>query len=155
ESLALAERRQAAGDRRPVLDSLEALLGGAEPVADRHLVRLPARHRLIERDRATRGAGRERLEHGVRGGLGVARDLADSRRALVAAGELGDRLVDLADPLLEPARKTEVPDTVAEVAAQLAEHRRRRERHERDPALGVEAVDGVDQAEARDLEQIL
>ena len=47
------------------------------------------------------------------------------------------------------------PDAVAEVALQLAEDRRRGEGGEGDAALGVEAVDRVEQAEVGDLEQVV
>src|SRR3954452_4207085 len=120
QSLSLAQRRYSLRDRRPVLDPLEALLLVADPVADRHLVGLAAGHRLVERHGPARIAGRERLEDVVLGDLEVARDLADRRRALEAPGELGDRLVDLADPLLQPAREPQVPDAVPEVATELA-----------------------------------
>src|SRR3954451_4649010 len=41
------------------------------------------------------------------------------------------------------------------MAAKLAEHGRSREGDERNAALGVEAVDCVNEAEARDLDQVL
>ena len=57
--------------------------------------------------------------------------------------------------LLEGARQPQLPDPVAEVAAKLAEDRRRRVGDEAVAALGVEAVERLDQAEARDLDQVL
>ena len=47
------------------------------------------------------------------------------------------------------------PALVAEVALELAQDRRRRVARELRPAAGVEAVDRLDQAEARDLEEVV
>jgi hypothetical protein len=44
---------------------------------------------------------------------------------------------------------------VAEVALDLAMDGRHRVGRERDPAVGVEAVDGLHEAEARDLEDVV
>ena len=82
-------------------------------------------------------------------------DLGDGRRALELVAELGDRVLDLADALLQAARHAQGPDAVAEVAAQLAEDRRPGEGGERHPALGVVALERRDEAEARDLDQVV
>ena len=47
------------------------------------------------------------------------------------------------------------PRRVAEVALELAEDRRHRERREGDVAVGVEPVDGLDQGERGHLNQVL
>ena len=47
------------------------------------------------------------------------------------------------------------PAVVAEVALELAEHRRHRVGGERGLARGIEAVDRLDQAEGRDLHQVV
>ena len=69
--------------------------------------------------------------------------------------ELGDRAVDLQRELLQVARDAHRPGAVAEVALDLAEDGRHRVAGERDLALEVEAVDRLDQAEARDLEEVV
>ncbi len=56
---------------------------------------------------------------------------------------------------MQAAGNTHGPDPVAEVALQLAEDRRRGEGGEGDAALGIEAVDGVEQAQVGDLEQVV
>ena len=57
--------------------------------------------------------------------------------------------------LLEVARHVQRPALVAEVALELAEDGGRGVARELRAAAGLEAVDGLDQAEARDLEQIV
>jgi hypothetical protein len=64
-------------------------------------------------------------------------------------------VVDLHDPLLHPARDVHGPAGVAEVALELAEDRRHRVARERVAALHVVAVDRLDQAERRDLDQVV
>ena len=71
------------------------------------------------------------------------------------ARQLGDRPVDLEGELLEVARHADGPRPVAEVALELAEDRRDGVAREGDVALGVEAVDRLDQAERRDLDEVL
>ena len=66
-----------------------------------------------------------------------------------------DRAVDLRDPLLEAARQVDLAPAVAEVALELAEDGRRRVARERVPERRVEALDRLDQAQARDLVQVL
>ena len=71
------------------------------------------------------------------------------------AVEVGDRAVDLQRQVLEVARNADRPRAVAEVALDLAEDGRHRVAGERDPALEVEAVDRVEQAQAGDLEEVV
>ena len=111
--------------------------------------------RAVERERAAVVVGLEDLEHVRLVELHPLGDLAHRRRPLQLAGQLGDRLVDLGHPVVQAARHAHRPDAVAEVALQLAEDRRRGEGRERRAALGVEAVDRVDQAEAGDLDQVV
>ena len=63
--------------------------------------------------------------------------------------------VDLDRQLLEVARDADRPALVAEVALDLAEDRRHRERRERRLAGRVEAVDRLQQPERRDLDQVV
>ena len=69
--------------------------------------------------------------------------------------ELGDRPVDLQGEFLQVARDAYRPCAVAEVALDLAQDGRHREAREGEPAVEVEAVDGVDEAQARDLEEVI
>ena len=62
---------------------------------------------------------------------------------------------DLHPQLLEPARHPDRPALVAEVALDLADDRRGRVRRELDAAVGVEAVDRLDQADRADLDEVL
>ena len=65
------------------------------------------------------------------------------------------RLLDHQAQLLEVARRPHVPGGVAEVAADLAEDRRHRVAREREPAVGVPAVDGLDEAHRGDLHEVV
>ena len=80
------------------------------------------------------------------------RHLAHLRRAAELLGEDLRRAAHRERALLEVARHVERPALVAEVALQLAEDRRRGVARELRPAAGLEAVDRLDQAEARDLQ---
>ena len=71
------------------------------------------------------------------------------------ARELGDGAVDLQRELLQVARDAHRPGPVAEVALDLAEDRRHGVAGERDLAVEVEAVDRLDEAERRDLEEVV
>ena len=73
----------------------------------------------------------------------------------VLLGQLLLRLFDLERLLLSSARHVYRPAEVAEVALELTENRRHRERGEGGPALGVEAVDRLDEAQAGDLEKVV
>ncbi len=70
-------------------------------------------------------------------------------------GQLRYRLVYFGHAVVQAARHPHRPDSVAEVALELAEDRRRGKGGEGDAALGVEAIDRVEQAEVGDLEQIV
>ena len=82
-------------------------------------------------------------------------ELAGRGGAAQALGELGGRRADLHPQLLEPARHPDRPALVAEVALDLADDRGRGVRRELHAALGVEAVDRLDQADRADLDQVL
>ena len=112
---------------------------------------------MVGRSSETSAARRrlERLQHVGLADLEQLGDLGYRRRALELVAELRDRALDRADALLEAARHPQRPDAVAEVAAQLAEDRRPGEGRERDAALGVEALERRDEAEAGDLDQVL
>ena len=57
--------------------------------------------------------------------------------------------------LLDPTRHAHRPSLVAEVPLQLSDDRRRRERRELQAAFGLEALDGLQQTDERDLAQIV
>src|SRR4051794_17823100 len=81
--------------------------------------------------------------------FGKCRLAAERGRELVAGA------LDLDRQFLLAARDAQRPCAVAEVAAKLAEDRRYGVAGERRPALGVEAVDGVQEADGGDLLQVL
>jgi hypothetical protein len=111
--------------------------------------------RLVERagEQGVRGFPRlEDLlgahEHGLR-------QLGDGGRSVeLTRQRLGDGS-EREDQVLELAWDAQAPGPVAQVAAQLAQDGRHRERRELRPALGVESIDRLHQAEARDLHEIL
>ena len=70
-------------------------------------------------------------------------------------GQLGGRRADLHAQLLQAARDPDGPALVAEVALDLADDRRGRVRRELDAAVGLEAVDGLDQADGAHLHEVL
>ena len=82
-------------------------------------------------------------------------DLGDARRAAQLAGQLLGGGVDPQEVLLQPSWHPHRPGAVAEVAADLAHDGRRRERAELVPQRGIEALDGVDQAQEADLFDVL
>ena len=81
--------------------------------------------------------------------------VGDGRLAAQLAPQRLARLFERQAELLQVARRAHVPGRVAEVAAQLAEDRRHRVGREREPALRVPAVDGLDEADGGDLDQVV
>ena len=57
--------------------------------------------------------------------------------------------------LLHRARDADRPAAIAEMALELTDDRRERERRERQPALRLEAIDGLQQPDCRDLFEIV
>ncbi len=70
-------------------------------------------------------------------------------------GQLGGRGADLHPQLLQPPRHPDGPALVAEVALDLADDRGRRVGGELHAAIGVEAVDGLDEPDRADLDEVL
>jgi hypothetical protein len=66
-----------------------------------------------------------------------------------------DGAVDLQRELVQVARNADRPRVVAEVAFDLAQDGRHRIARERDPALGVEPIDRLDESQAGDLEEVV
>ena len=77
------------------------------------------------------------------------------RRSTVLGAEEVDGGADLDVEVLQPARHPDRPRRVAEVAAQLAEHGREGEADERRAVLRVEPLDGLEDAEHADLDQVV
>ena len=124
-------------------------------VGERRVVVLAVAARGVQRRGAHALLGLQRLEDLLVVELQRLAELAHRRRAAEAGGQLGAVLVDLQRALLQLARRADRPAAVAEVAAQLADDRGDGEARERDPARGVKAIDGLEQAEARDLQQVV
>ena len=137
------------------LDELVGVVVSAQQVHQLGGLVVLARGGRVERRRLVARRRLLGLEHGLDRAAERLRDLADAR---AAAERLGKRLglaVDGERPLLEVAGHVERPALVAEVALELAEDRGRRVARELGPAFGLEAVDRLDQAKARDLQQVV
>ena len=108
-----------------------------------------------ERERGVGAPGLERLQHQLLLDPGGFRELRDRRRALELDGELLDQPRELDVQLLEPARDAHRPAAVAEVPLDLTDDVRRRVSRQLHPALDVEPVDRLDQADRADLDQVV
>src|SRR5579884_1460345 len=114
-----------------------------------------ARERRVERDRVVGLRRLQAVEHLLLAALEELRDLGNRRRA---AGPRADHLLRVGDPsrpLLGAAVDMHCPAGVAEVALQLADDRGDRERCEREAAIRIEALDRLDQPQARDLYEVV
>src|SRR5947209_10337271 len=92
----------------------------------------------IERGRVMRGQHFECLQALFGLDLQVLRDLDHRRRALRARAQFDVRVLHLQRQLLQPARNVNRPAAVAEMALQLTEDRRYRERREDQPTVRIE-----------------
>ena len=111
--------------------------------------------RRAQGSRAAGAAGLERLEDVLVAHREVLGELGHGRRAPERRRQLARRLLDAQRELLQVARRPHRPRLVAEMALDLAEHGRHREGGERDPPVGIEAVDRLQEAERRDLHDVL
>src|SRR3954447_7211536 len=154
-ALAVGEHAHQALDGGRVLGEVEA--GVLDPERGRHALALLVLlvTRAVEGDRPVGGAGLARLEHLLEADAGALGDLGGSRRAPELAGQLVGDAVDPHGELLEVARHPDRPPLVAEVALELTEDRRHGEGGERGLALGIEAVDRLQQPERGDLDQVV
>ena len=109
----------------------------------------------VERDGAVGAGGLARLEHLLGRRPDALADLARARRAAELATHLLTHPVDLDRQLLEVARYAHRPALVTEVTLELAEDGGDGEGRERGLAGGIEALDRLQQAERRDLDQVV
>src|SRR3954451_11573759 len=103
-ALPRADRHQQPVERRAVLSQMEALVVGADRVGEQISLVLPARARRVERCRAVRAGGLQRLEHLLLAAPEALGELGDRRLAVRLARHLADRAVDLERELLQVAR---------------------------------------------------
>ena len=140
------------GRAGPRLDQLEPLVDDAD---DRVVGRIAAvRAQRGQRHAGVAASDVERLDHLVDRCVDALRQLGDRRRAAEFLGQVGAGGRDRRLQLLRAARHPQQPAEVAEVPLDLAEDRRGGVGRELQPALGVEAVDRLDQADRADLDQI-
>src|SRR3954447_5908741 len=135
-------------DSPSVHGSPAAPAGGAPPAAG-------GAGGVLERRRPRRHGELEAGEHALEAEVGVVGELLRRRRAAVARGELLDRARQREHALLVAAGYLHRPRVVAVVALELADDRRDRVRGELAAALRVEALDGAQQADARDLDEVV
>ncbi len=124
-------------------------------VGQRGVVVLAAAAWRVQRRGAHALLGLKRLQDLLVVELQRLAELADRRRAAEARGQLGAVLVDLQRAFLQLTRRTDRPAAVAEVAAQFADDRGDGEARERDAAGRIKAIDGLQEPEAGDLQQIV
>ena len=149
--------RQQARERRALLGEVEAVLVDADRVGERR--------RRRRRRCCPRGVSKEiaRYAPPACSASSTSSSSAPTASAISATDGWRRRSSDssptarstLQRELLQVARHADRPGAVAEVALDLAEDRRDRVGGERDLALGVEAVDRLDQADRRDLEEVV
>ena len=112
-------------------------------------------HGRVERAHGAALGGLQRLDDLLGLALEPLGEVGDGRLAAELAPQRLARLLERQAELLQVARRAHVPGRVAEVAPQLAEDRRHGVGREREPALRVPAVDGLDEADGGDLDQVV
>src|SRR6185312_11847075 len=111
--------------------------------------------RGVERRGMVGTRGLQSVENVLEIELQVLGQLGHGGRAVETAAEKLLSLLDLDRALLGAARHMDRPAQIAEVALELSEDRRDRERGEGRAAREVIAVDRLDQAEARHLQEVI
>src|SRR3954447_20491052 len=155
-ALARGEGAHELVEDRALLGAVVAVVDVPDAVAERLArVVVAGRARRLERRRAIRARGLHRLEDVLGLDVDRVRHVVDGRLAAELAGQLGDDLVNAQGELLQVARDADGPRPVAEVALDLAHDRGHGVARERHAALDVEAVDGLHEAEAGDLEDVV
>src|SRR5215212_1808116 len=148
-------------DPHQALDGGRVLGDREAGVLDADRVRDPARFLVVLLARAVQGHGAvrrrrlARLEDLLRAGPDGLCDLRGRGRPAELAAHLLADAVDLDRELLEVARDAHRPALVAEVALELAEDGRHGEAGERGLAVGIEAVDRLEQTERSDLDEVV
>ena len=102
-----------------------------------------------------RAPGLDAGQHLVLGDAQPLGDLGGGRGAPEGRREVLGGAVHLHPQLVQPARYVDGADVVAEVPLDLADDGRHREGRELHAAVGVEAVDRVDQPDRADLDDVL
>ena len=163
EAQAAAPRAGAGGERRRASCSIQSAS------STRVQARRPrGRARSASPPSSSRGIGASRLasrEAPAASRASVTSSTRHLRDAPATSVTLGKRprswrsvladLLDARDRLLHAARDVDRPRAVAEVALELAEDGRHGVGGERDPAVGVVAVDGLHEAEVGDLAEVI
>ena len=147
--LTLVERVEPGRDERPVLDLLDSPI-----VLDAELLREACRRPRPRRARGAIESSTHARSRARRSPLPPRPRSASASSATVgdrpsSVGELVEHAGEPDAELLQAPRDVHRPGLVAEVPADLADDRRHRVARELDPAVDVEAVDGLDQAERR------
>jgi hypothetical protein len=99
--------------------------------------------------------GAHGIGHGVRIDAQPTGDLVAPRRSPESLFEQGTRRAHVVAPVLTAARDAHLPAEVSEVPTELAEDGRHGERRELGAAARIEPLDGLDQADPSDLEEIV
>src|SRR4051794_21283656 len=153
--LARREPAHAARHRVAALDERDRPVLAADRLAERARLAVGAAGGVLERRRPRRGGELEAGEDVLDAQAAVVGELLRRRRAAVARGQLLDRSGEGEHALLVAAGHLHRPRVVAVVALQLADDGRDRVRGELATALGVEALDRAQQADARDLDEVV
>ena len=154
-ALELWERLPGAGDRVAALHQLVGRVHVAEQVQEGARLVVLARGGRVQRRGLVARRGLARLQGRLDAAAHRGGHLADGRRAPELLGEDLGLAAEGERPLLQVAGHVQRPALVAEVALELTEDGGRRIAREPRPAIGLEAVDRLDEAEARDLEQVV
>src|SRR5262249_9737342 len=118
-------------------------------------VRLVVGATRVERREPVERARLHAFEDVLLAHTGPSRDLGRGRGAAELLGQRGHGAVELEVGLLHASRHPHRPAAVAEVALQLAEDGRCRERRELEAPFGLEALDGLQEADEGDLAQVV
>ena len=152
-AFALGQHRQEVAHRDAVFDRVELFVVSAEPFVSR--ARVVAGASGIDRRETIETVRFHRFDHVFFPRTRSFRDLSRRRRSSKLLRERGDGVVELEMQLLDAPGDAHRPPFVAEVALELADDRRRRERRELQAAFGIEALDCLQQPDERDLAEIV
>src|SRR6478735_7556085 len=131
------------------LDGLVAPLAASHRLDHRGRLGILAAAGCVERQSAARLVSLQRFPDILLGEVEPLGDLSRGRAASELFAQLPCRFLDGHRPLLERARKAESADPIAEVAAKLAEDRRRGVGHKRLAPLRVETIECLEEAQKR------